>query len=109
MRGSILLPAAVAVLVVAELAGRDVAPARLAAHRKASRIFGRRLRAAASAGRFRRSVSAERLAAFHAAVTRQPHMAGSPGSGRRDISASGARKRVRGRSPGYRATFHSRP
>src|SRR6185295_15179537 len=29
---------------------------------------------------FRRSVSAERLAAFHAAVTRQPHMAGSPGS-----------------------------
>ena len=30
--------------------------------------------------RFRDSVSAERLATFHAAVTRQPHMSGTPGS-----------------------------
>jgi N-acetylated-alpha-linked acidic dipeptidase len=84
VRGAILLPAAVAVLVVAE-SGRPMtsrqpdSPTPPTERRLgySAAAFGRQR---ALEQRFRRSVSAERLAAFHAAVTRQPHMAGSPGS-----------------------------
>ena len=59
----------------------DVAPARLAADRKASRIFGRRLRAAASAGA---TLPSFRVGRAFGGISRGgdggPHMAGSAGS-----------------------------
>ena len=78
VRGSILLPAAVAVLVVAE-SGRPMtsrqpdSPTPPTERRLgySAAAFGRQR---ALEQRFRGAVSTDRLAAFHAAVTRQPHM-----------------------------------
>jgi N-acetylated-alpha-linked acidic dipeptidase len=84
VRGSILLAAAVAALVVA---GCDTSVTPALRDQPMTSARGRLGYSAAAFGRqrvleerFRRSVSAERLASFHAAVTRQPHMAGTPGS-----------------------------
>src|SRR5881409_3631377 len=99
MRGAMLLPVAVAALFVAG-SNTSMTPAfaptgtRELQRGKPGRSDQAAVRAQTHLGysttafgrqrvleqRFRSSVSAERLTSFHAALTRRPHMAGSPGS-----------------------------